>query len=219
MNQNRFKKLRMEKNPSIMEDFKTKDLAKEIGIAAPKISELENNRRTPSLSELKAYHEYFNVPYEYLLGENNSRYYENMTLSDELGLTGDSIQHLKQIYKRLKHDPDESKDKKSPEGRSLRTINYLLEEHNPVLRNIGLYLDSALNDVDMIQMQYVPMKFLDDSIDINITGFNCEIKEMDYELFCENYIQEIVGELRKQWKIIHTNYQKQKAKEKNLDAD
>ena len=32
--ENVFKKLRMEKNPSEMEDFKGKDLAKELGIAA-----------------------------------------------------------------------------------------------------------------------------------------------------------------------------------------
>ena len=56
MEENRFKKLRMEKNPNIMEDFTAKDLSKEIGIAAPKISELENGRRNASLSELKAYH-------------------------------------------------------------------------------------------------------------------------------------------------------------------
>lgn len=50
-----------------MEDYKAKDLAKDLGIPAPKISELENNKRDASLTELKAYHKYFNVPYEYLL--------------------------------------------------------------------------------------------------------------------------------------------------------
>lgn len=63
---NVFKKLRMEKNPNEMEDYKIKDLSKDIGIAAPKISELETGKRNASLSELKAYHKHFNVPYEYL---------------------------------------------------------------------------------------------------------------------------------------------------------
>ncbi|MEF2877348.1 MAG: helix-turn-helix transcriptional regulator [Blautia sp.] len=97
MEDNRFKKLRMEKNPNEMEDFKVKELAKELGIAAPKISELENNRRRASLSELQAYHKYFNVPYEYLLGENNSRYYENMVTSKELGLSGEAIKTIQEL--------------------------------------------------------------------------------------------------------------------------
>ena len=95
--ENVFKKLRMEKNPSEMEDFKGKDLAKELGIAAPKISELENGKRKASLSALQAYHNYFNVPYEYLLGESKSRHYENMVVSDEIGLSSESIETIKKI--------------------------------------------------------------------------------------------------------------------------
>ena len=80
-----------------MEDFKGKDLAKELGIAAPKISKLENGKRKASLSELQAYHNYFNVPYEYLLGESKSRHYENMVVSDEIGLSSESIETIKKI--------------------------------------------------------------------------------------------------------------------------
>lgn len=94
--ENRFKKLRMELNPNDMEEYKAKDLSKDLGIAAPKISELEHGR-TASLSELQAYHKYFNVPYEYLLGENDSRHYENMTASEEIGLNSESIETIKKI--------------------------------------------------------------------------------------------------------------------------
>ena len=97
MEENRFKKLRMELNPNDMEEYKAKDLSKDLGIAAPKISELEHGRAA-SLSELQAYHKFFNVPYEYLLGENDSRYYEHMTQSDELGLSGQSLEILKRAY-------------------------------------------------------------------------------------------------------------------------
>ena len=81
----------MTKNPSDMEDYKIKDLSRDLGIAAPKISELENDKRSASLSELQKYHDYFNVPYEYLLGENESPYYEYMVASKELGLSGNAI--------------------------------------------------------------------------------------------------------------------------------
>lgn len=96
--ENRFKKLRMELNPNDMEEYKAKDLSKDLGIAAPKISELEHGRAA-SLSELQAYHKYFNVPYEYLLGENNSRRYENMTVSEEMGLSSEAIETIKKISK------------------------------------------------------------------------------------------------------------------------
>lgn len=94
MSTNPFRELRKEKNPSLMEDYKAKDLAKDLGIPAPKISEPENNKRDASLTELKAYHKYFNVPYEYLLKENNSRYYEYMQLSTDIGLSGTAIKTL-----------------------------------------------------------------------------------------------------------------------------
>ncbi len=94
--ENRFKKLRMELNPNDMEEYKAKDLSKDLGIAPPKISELEHGR-TASLSELQAYHKFFNVPYEYLLGENDSRHYENMTASGEIGLNSEAIETIKKI--------------------------------------------------------------------------------------------------------------------------
>lgn len=94
--ENRFKKLRMEKNPNEMEDYKIKDLSGKLGIAAPKISELEHGRRA-SLTELQAYHHYFNVPYEYLLGEKDSRYYECMVASSDLGLSGEAIKEIQRI--------------------------------------------------------------------------------------------------------------------------
>jgi len=95
--ENRFKKLRMELNPNDMKEYKVKDLSKNLGIAAPKISELEHGKRTASLSELQAYHKFFNVPYEYLLGENDSRNYENMPTSSETGLSSEAIEKIKKI--------------------------------------------------------------------------------------------------------------------------
>ena len=93
---NVFRKLRMTKNPSDMEDYKVKDLSTDLGIAAPKISELEHGRNA-SLSELQKYHDYFHVPYEYLLGENESPYYEYMVASKELGLSGNAIKVIHEL--------------------------------------------------------------------------------------------------------------------------
>lgn len=86
----------MKKNPNEMEDYKVKDLAIDLGIAAPKISELEHGR-SASLSELQKYHDYFHVPYEYLLGESESPYYEYMVASKELGLNGEAIKIIQKL--------------------------------------------------------------------------------------------------------------------------
>ncbi|MBE6826957.1 MAG: helix-turn-helix transcriptional regulator [Ruminococcus sp.] len=54
-------------NPISIKDF----AAKCVKLQAPRISELENNKREMSLTELKAYHEYFKVSFEYLMGETD----------------------------------------------------------------------------------------------------------------------------------------------------
>lgn len=54
------------------EPISQRKLAKMIGIASPHISEIEKGR-VPSLAEMKAYHKFFRVSYEYLLGETNNR--------------------------------------------------------------------------------------------------------------------------------------------------
>lgn len=212
MEENRFKKLRMELNPNDMEEYKAKDLSKKLGIAAPKISELEHGR-TASLSELQAYHKYFNVPYEYLLGESNSRYYENMALSEELGLTGESIEHLKRTNRLFNSYTYNSSDRRTPEGTKLRAINFLLETSRSALFEIGMYLDSALDDADCVQLQYVKFNYSDNGDDDSraerINTGHCNVVHQDYDEFCEVYLSNIVKTLRGWWKRLHDNYLKE----------
>lgn len=213
MEENRFKKLRMELNPNDMEEYKAKDLSKDLGIAAPKISELEHGRAA-SLSELQAYHKFFNAPYEYLLGESNSRYYENMALSEELGLTGESLEHLKKLYKMFNRYPYNSSDRKTPEGTELRAINFLLEaSYNRTLFEIGTYLDSALDDADCVQLQYVKFNYSDNGDDNSraerINTGHCNVAHQDYDEFCETYLKNITKTLRDWWKILHDKYLKE----------
>ncbi len=79
-------------NPISVKDF----AAKCVNLQAPRISELENNKREMSLTELKAYHEYFNVSFEYLLGETNVK-----TVNDKIkaacevtGLNEQALHHI-----------------------------------------------------------------------------------------------------------------------------
>lgn len=119
----RFKDLRIDFD--IEEKSCTQDmLAKLIHINKPQISELENGKRPPSMNELKAYSRFFKVPMEYLLGESNSKYYENIPINKTLGLTDNSIEQIKKIYN---WSIEDFKDKKySP----MSILNYILSYKN-----------------------------------------------------------------------------------------
>lgn len=90
----RFRALREELD-TIKRDCTQDELAKKIHISKPQISELENGKRLPSISELKVYHRYFNVPMEYLLGELDCRDYEYLEKSTQTGLSDKTIKRLK----------------------------------------------------------------------------------------------------------------------------
>lgn len=68
----RYKMLRLTIKNDLGEPISIKDFANNcVNLASSRISELENNKRDMSLTELKAYHNYFKVSYEYLLGETD----------------------------------------------------------------------------------------------------------------------------------------------------
>lgn len=133
---NVFRKLRMSKNPSDMEDYKVKELASDLGIAAPKISELENGRRNASLSELQAYHNHFHVPYEYLLGENESPYYEYMVTSKKLGLSGDAIKTIQKLTQNETY---------------ARLLNILIEKH---ITSLLIEISNGTTYMDLINANH-----------------------------------------------------------------
>ena len=69
---NRFLELREKMSKVMNKPISQRQLAKLLGIAQARISELEGGKRYPSFMELKAYHNYFRVSYEYLYGETDS---------------------------------------------------------------------------------------------------------------------------------------------------
>ena len=62
---------------------------------AARIFEIESASAQPSIRDMKLYHDYFKVPYEYLLGETNSLNYENMVIGKDLGLSDEVINAFK----------------------------------------------------------------------------------------------------------------------------
>lgn len=69
----RYRQLRLSLRDENNEPISTRDFAENfVKLTAPRVSELENNKREMSLTELKAYHKCFGVSFEYLLGETDT---------------------------------------------------------------------------------------------------------------------------------------------------
>ena len=94
----RFRALREELD-TIKHDCTQDELAKIISMSKPQISELENGKRLPSISELKTYNRHFNVPMEYLLGEVDCRDYKYLKKSAQTGLSDKTQKRLKILKK------------------------------------------------------------------------------------------------------------------------
>lgn len=73
-------------------------LAKKLNIASSRISELENGKREMSLTELKAYHDFFDASFEYLLGETEfkSSNMIEVSISERTGLSEEAISAIQQ---------------------------------------------------------------------------------------------------------------------------
>lgn len=68
----RYRNLRLALTGKDGEPMSAKEFAKDVvGLATTRVSELENNKREMSLTELKAYHNGLGVSFEYLLGETD----------------------------------------------------------------------------------------------------------------------------------------------------
>lgn len=128
----------MSTNFKALREVSQDDLANELGLTKARISQLETGKCTPSFTELIAYHNYFKVPYEYLLGESKSRYYENQITSKELGLSDEAIKELIDLKDLGNKNPFFKKN--------LDIINDLIEDArftNFLMGNINRYLESV----------------------------------------------------------------------------
>lgn len=96
----RYRQLRLSLRDENNEPISTRDFAENfVKLTAPRVSELENNKREMSLTELKAYHKCFGVSFEYLLGETDT-----MTVNEDIqtackvtGLNEEAIKKIAQL--------------------------------------------------------------------------------------------------------------------------
>lgn len=128
----RHKKLRQELNT--YDKVCTQDmLAERLKITKTQISDLENGKREPSMTELKKYAKFFDTPMEYLLGITNSRkkkFSNSFDFSDKAGIL---IKRSKKFN--LKIDTIVNELLSTEEGYSLlsKLANYVYSEPSKIL--------------------------------------------------------------------------------------
>ncbi len=123
--------------------LKKKELAKELGICESRMSQIENGDKKPSIKELIAYHKYFNVPVDYLLGFTDSKQYENVSTSRELGLSDKAIEVLKEW------------NSKNPEENFTFILNYILESEfaKPFLMRLHRYIYGDVEEFTVLDVK------------------------------------------------------------------
>lgn len=75
--------------------FTQRELAKKLNISHVSIGQYESGVRSLTVKALSAYHRFFDVSYEYLLGESDSKKNVNLKVQKELGLSDEAIAVLK----------------------------------------------------------------------------------------------------------------------------
>lgn len=135
----RFKKI-AERHKKLRQELNTYDkactqdmLAEKLKITKTQISDLENGKREPSMTELKKYAKFFDTPMEYLLGITNSRkkkFSNSFDFSDKAGIL---IKRSKKFN--LKIDTVVNELLSTEEGYSLlsKLANYVYSEPAKIL--------------------------------------------------------------------------------------
>lgn len=121
------------------------EFSKQIGIQKSNLSSLENGDRDLSLFNIQAYKSYFleryklNISTDYLLGYTSVIENKGMNISDDLGLSGKSIEVLKS-WRKLKENPE--RFAVAYGATDIDTLNLLLEDYHYLQSNAnkkGLY--------------------------------------------------------------------------------
>ena len=102
-------------------------LADYVGVMRQAVAQWKDGKTIPDMYNFKRIAEFFKIPYEYLLGDTDSKVHENMALADSLGLSDDAIETLEGIKEFSQHD-DEAEYISTPEVVSRILCNGYFDE-------------------------------------------------------------------------------------------
>ena len=101
-----------------------KELADALKISRASIGYYENGTRTPDIEILEKASQYFNVSYDYLMGQTEVKHRENIDISERTGLSEKAILLLTALKENTVKDNDDSFIATA----QIRFINSLLED-------------------------------------------------------------------------------------------
>lgn len=99
-----YKRLRTDKG------LTQKELAKALNIVHSTISDIEKSKNPPTIEQLQAYHKYFGVSYEYLLGETKAQSPDIQMICEYTGLSEAAVKRLRHIWHKDYNDFGELND-------------------------------------------------------------------------------------------------------------
>ena len=125
-------------------DINQQEIADFIGVKRQTIAQWKDGKTVPDIYNFQKLVEFFNLPYEYLLGETDSRAKENIDMANSLGLSDEAISTLKNWVQ-------ESMERIDDRGITCSDIMaYLLsnEEFISLVEYIKKSIDEEISDLD-----------------------------------------------------------------------
>jgi len=125
-------------------EINQQEIADFVGVKRQTIAQWKDGKTVPDIYNFQKLVEFFDIPYEYLLGDTDSRTKENIDMSNTLGLSDEAIKTLKNWVT----ESIERIDNKGIECSDI--ITYLLSSENFVslIEYIKKSIDENLNDLD-----------------------------------------------------------------------
>lgn len=127
----------------------TRELAAEIGVSNPLISQWKNGKRTPNIASVIMISKYFNVSVDWLLGleekNNRSKNLDARVAAEYTGLTDGAVQYLNTIIRNIKNGVTYGQDI-DVDIRILSRLSEMIEsqELTNICLNLNDFYDAAL---------------------------------------------------------------------------
>jgi len=125
-------------------DINQQEIADFIGVKRQTVAQWKDGKTVPDIYNFQKLVEFFGIPYEYLLGDTNSRAKENIDISNNLGLSDEAIETLKNWVKESVENIDDKGVKCSD------IITYLLsnEDFVSLIEYVKKSIDENIGDLD-----------------------------------------------------------------------
>ena len=123
-----------------------------VGVKRQTVAQWKDGKTAPDAYNLQRLHQFFNVTYEYLMGESESREHKNLALADSLGLSDDAIRNIQQLKEGNPNNKPEQ-DAYAPLPRILSEILgsplFILSVMAPLQDSIYEYYVSYVRDLNI----------------------------------------------------------------------